>query len=515
MNQEQFKQFLYALQANQQKLIEHFSSQQQQSTHTPSMQNVPATNTTLLPQFEAFDTKKESFKYYKQRFENYLTMKNVFSDKKLSGQMLLNSTGAAHYHTVVALVAPKKPNEMSYDELVSTLEKHLCPKKNVLVAQHRFLSTYQSEKQSIAEYVAELRKEMSDCEFTCECQKSIDRIFLRAQFIRGLFDNSIREHLLQSDLTEFKDIVSKSIALEAAKIDSRELSSKLITTSSGCSTDVNKISKHNKIKGNTKQRHRSKSRQRQDSRKINIKSKIDYHRLGIGNLCLRCGRDNHIARDCRCDQAALKCKACSKTGHVQKVCTLLETKKNFVPAAKESTNQVQNEETYKLYGINKIIDIFDQPRMEGADSEKFYTTVLIDNKPQQFEVDSGAGFTLIPRKEFKKLQLNCQLQKSTIAFRSYTQQIFVPDGKARVQVKYNNTKSMEDMYIVPNEYEALLGRTWIRHLNVNLQELDEGKKISENQMEIKNINNIEDIIKQFPEIFEEKIGCVPNFEVHL
>lgn len=201
---------------------------------------------------------------------------------------------------MVALISPKKTSELEYDELVSKLEKHLCPKKYILVAQHRFLSVYQGEKQSIAEYIAGLWKEASDYEFVCHCKKPIDEIFLRAQFIRNLFDNSIREQLLQLDLTEFKDIVCKAIPLEAAKIDSRELASKLIATSqSGSSIDNNKITRQNKSEGNEssiKRKQRSKRWQRRDTNKSNSKSKIDYRSLDIENLCIRCGHDNHIAR---------------------------------------------------------------------------------------------------------------------------------------------------------------------------------------------------------------------------
>ena len=54
-------------------------------------------NVTSIQTFENFDPRQESFKYYRQRFENYLEMKNLFSNKQLCAQMLLNSVGAANY----------------------------------------------------------------------------------------------------------------------------------------------------------------------------------------------------------------------------------------------------------------------------------------------------------------------------------------------------------------------------------------------------------------------------------
>lgn len=112
--------------------------------------------------------------------------------------MSLNSIGAKNFNMIAALAAPKIPGELKYEELINLLEKHLVSKKNILVAQHQFLSKYQTEQQPIAEYVAALRSNIGECKFICpyNCRNSIADIFLRAQFIRGIQDNSIREQLL-------------------------------------------------------------------------------------------------------------------------------------------------------------------------------------------------------------------------------------------------------------------------------------------------------------------------------
>jgi len=138
-------------------------------------------------------------------------MKGIHTDKAHCAKMLLNSIGATHYNTLAALVAPQTPNMLEYDDLIEIMGKHLCPKKNILVAQHRFLSTYQNEKQSLAEYIAFLRRDIGDCDFVSpyECKISIAEILLRAQFIRGTKDNSIREQLLQLNVSTFKEIVKK------------------------------------------------------------------------------------------------------------------------------------------------------------------------------------------------------------------------------------------------------------------------------------------------------------------
>jgi hypothetical protein len=89
-------------------------------------------------------------------------------------------------------------------------------RKNILLSQHHFLSTYQAETQTVVNYIATLRRDVIDCEIisTCKCHVSIADIFLHAQFVRGICDNSIREHILQSEVHVFDEIVKETIALE-------------------------------------------------------------------------------------------------------------------------------------------------------------------------------------------------------------------------------------------------------------------------------------------------------------
>lgn len=77
MDAVQFAQMLNAFNTAQQNLLrqisENSNNHQQQQSGQPLQ--------TLLPPFEHFDATKENFKLYRQRFENYLTMKGVFQIK--------------------------------------------------------------------------------------------------------------------------------------------------------------------------------------------------------------------------------------------------------------------------------------------------------------------------------------------------------------------------------------------------------------------------------------------------
>ncbi|KAB0794890.1 hypothetical protein PPYR_11729 [Photinus pyralis] len=476
-----------------------------------------------IPPFEQYDAKKEDFKLYRERFENYLRMKEVFDNKTKSACLLLGSIGATHYQTINALVAPQKPSELSYDELITHLEKHLSPERNMLVAQHYFLSTYQSGKQSISEYVTELKKNLGACNFLAKCQctqeVSTAEQFLRAQFIRGLKDTWITEQLLQSNLTEFNEIVKKAIALEAARTDSQNLAK---TSTPSTNTSINSVipsregqftrrqsqnSQHNRKPDHN--RHRSSSRnyrQQSHQNRNSSQGRVNYRELGIDNMCLFCGRDNHTSKDCRVQQTNLKCTGCGKQGHVANVCisTLIKSKRDS--SAHNTTYNIDN------FSVNRIEDVYSS---EGDDTRKYYTFINVEGQAIQF--DSGAGFTLLPKDLFDKLNCKQKLKPSNLTFRTYTRQTFQPHGKVQVMVQYHNNQNptLEDLYVVPEGYDPLVGREWIRHLNIQLQEIDKQTSKKLTQIHSDYINSIESVREQFPNIFEQKVGCVPNVVIKL
>jgi hypothetical protein len=77
----------------------------------------------------------------------------------------------------------------------------------------------------------------------CECHLSNADIFLRAQFVRGIHDNSIREHIFQSEILAFDEIAKNVVTLGASKTGRRELSKKSATLMSA-NEEVNKVFKY-------------------------------------------------------------------------------------------------------------------------------------------------------------------------------------------------------------------------------------------------------------------------------
>ena len=115
MNAEQFQQILSTLMDSQQAMIDKI----QQLSGNPS---VSTNSTVFIPTFENFNAQKEDFRTYRERFENYLKLKNVSENNEFSKDLILNSVGPSTYKLLTSLVAPKSPNDLTYQELIKNLK---------------------------------------------------------------------------------------------------------------------------------------------------------------------------------------------------------------------------------------------------------------------------------------------------------------------------------------------------------------------------------------------------------
>lgn len=116
------------------------------------------TSVNLISNFDTFDPKDESFDIYKERLEIHFQLKDVFSNKDMCAKLLLQYVGSSNYSLLSTLAAPKNINDLKYEEIINLFQNHFCPKKNILVEQHKFLNEIQNENQNVTDFVAELQK---------------------------------------------------------------------------------------------------------------------------------------------------------------------------------------------------------------------------------------------------------------------------------------------------------------------------------------------------------------------
>ncbi|CAL9699707.1 unnamed protein product [Knipowitschia caucasica] len=111
---------------------------------------------------EPFEESGEIWTYI-ERFENYVLANEINEAKKVP--VLLSVIGPKTYGLLRSLIAPAKPGENSYDDIVKVLKGHFAPKPLVIAERFRFHKRNQEEGESVAQYVAVLKGLSEHCEF--------------------------------------------------------------------------------------------------------------------------------------------------------------------------------------------------------------------------------------------------------------------------------------------------------------------------------------------------------------
>ena len=212
-----------------------------------------------------FDPEVDRIVPYLERVQLYLLANQVEAETKVPA--FLSIIGGRAYGVLRDLLAPALPQDTSLERLVATLKKHYEPSKVVIAERFHFHRREQQAEESIAEFLAALRRLATHCQFGDHLEDS-----LRDRLVCGLCSESIQKKLLsEADLTLQR-------ALEIAQgMESAERNTKAL--------------------------------------------KQENWEVPVNNVvlkCHRCGKSNHKPSDCRFLQAT--CHSCGKKGHISPVC---------------------------------------------------------------------------------------------------------------------------------------------------------------------------------------------------
>ena len=127
----------------------------------------------------------EDWASYLERMNQYFLANDV-TDAAKKQAILLSVVGDKTYKLIRDLVAPKKPMEKSYKELVELFNTHLEPKPSVIVERFKFNSHFLCEGETAAQYLAELR----NMAWYCEYRQNLDEM-LCDQLVFGINDGKI------------------------------------------------------------------------------------------------------------------------------------------------------------------------------------------------------------------------------------------------------------------------------------------------------------------------------------
>ena len=314
-----------------------------------------------------FDTSKDSWTSYCERFQLYFLANDVEGAEK-QRSIFLTICGAATYQLIRNLVAPSKPTERTLTELIALVEQHHSPQPSVTVHRFKFNSRSQADGETVATFVAELRRLSEHCEYG-------DRL------VCGVRDTHVQRRLLAEAKLTYKKAFDLAQAAELAAQNARELQAPPIT--------VNAMQRASNASSNAS----SNERDRQQ--------------------CYRCGGTQHRATHCRFKD--FECRFCHKKGHLEKVCF---ANNKLTPLARSNRRpqrrpaqqvQVCHTEDDKQTATTssdtteaEAYSLFHTTRHQGP-AEPVMISVKVNRADTEMELDTGASVSIMSEATYRTL----------------------------------------------------------------------------------------------------------------
>ena len=387
---------------------------------------------------DEFRNAQEDWHSYVERLQQYFVANDVKTTDKQRA-VLLSCVGGATYQLIRNLLAPDKPTDKSFAEIVEAVQRHHQPKPSEIVQRFQFHSRTRNRGESVSAYVAELRKLSEHCNFG----ETLNDM-LRDRLVCGINDSRVQRRLLSEPQLTFAKALELAQAAEAADRHATELSK------ATPSPEVHAIStKDFSPKRGGAQRTIS---------------------------CYRCGASNHSADKCRFKNT--ECHHCGKTGHLAKVCR--SKQRGFRSRTKAKKGQTQ--QTHRVdaadTGEDESSDTpYSEPMFNVSGRElapPIVVTVDINNAKLEMEVDTGASASIISNQTYTQLWPEPQrprLQQSTKKLRTYTGEQLKLEGYITVEVSYGSQTQSLPLLVVAGNGPSLLGRDWMMKIRLDWHSL--------------------------------------------
>ena len=131
-------------------------------------------------------------------------------------------------------------DEMKLASVFERFSEYCNPRKNITILRHTFFTYRQHEGQNFHDFVTELKKLSSECEF-----EILHDSLIKDMIVCGTNDNSLRKRLLRKCELTLPKAISAGHAAEETRKHTREI------LKSNETIDLHKISKHSKSRSQT------------------------------------------------------------------------------------------------------------------------------------------------------------------------------------------------------------------------------------------------------------------------
>ena len=437
-----------------------------------------ATGPPFIGSLSAFDPSQESISAYIERVEVFFAANDVKEEKRVA--VFLSVVGAPTFSLLRNLLAPEKPTDKTLRDLTAALITYYEPKPLVIAQRFHFHRRDQQPSETIAEYVAALRKLSIFCEFGAQLDDA-----LRDRLVCGIRSEAIQKHLLSVPDLTFKTALEKAQGMEAADRNSKDLHA------------PGSVPVHHVRKPVSTSSHRRHPIRPQGSSSTSCPPNPE-RKVANTKHCHCCGKDNHHSHQCRFLTAI--CRACGKQGHIAKVC-------HSKPKAPAKTHALVVQEEPDPSPDTELHLFTLGSRTNNASSPPITVTLQVNEQPISMEVDTGAEVSVMSEQVFFQVFPHATLQPSSLQLKTYTDDSIPIMGETMVQVHYGHQSAQLPLIVVAGIRQSLMGRNWLQHIKLDWKRIAQVSNFKP--------SNPEALIRHHHQLFDSGLGTYSGGKVKI
>ncbi|XP_063627468.1 uncharacterized protein K02A2.6-like [Cydia splendana] len=452
-----------------------------------------------IGKLQPFDPSADDWALYVDRLEQYFIVNSVTDALKVP--TLITVMGSASYELLVTLCTPDKPSTKKFEVLKELMTNHLQPKRSIMAERYKFRQRIQKKGESLAVYVADLKKMTQYCDFKTELENN-----LRDQLVCGIADDTIRQRLFVEDALTFAKAWKLAVAMEAAEKDaaavdsrtrgtSKEVVEVLYASASGSGARRQGSSGTWRSNGATQVAGRSKAAPQAWGGRAQAKQAPVAGAASAGaprareqGQCRVCG-GNHDAATCKF--RVYSCRVCMQQGHLKKMCPRLQTgaRVHALDANEEDEEELLNEVQFNALSVGSL-----------SRYKPFMMTLDVNGIGLEMEVDSGSAISCISLECYQKLFNNLPILTPNLLVNFYAGGSLRPVGRITPIVKYKNKEMSLDLFVIDGGKNPLLGRQWLYELKMGVE------PFSCNKIDTKLELTMDSLISRYKDVFADGLG---------
>ena len=384
----------------------------------------------------AFDPSNDDWSEYIERLQHYFTANDILAADKQHA-ILLNAVGAPTCRLIRTLVSPAKVTKLSFAELVEKAQGHFNPRPSFIVKRFEFNSRCQGPHESIATYVAELRKIAEYCDY-----KDVLSDMLRDRLVCGTSNKTIQRRFLQETALTFDKALEIALSAEAADKDVKRLTTAAVDNHLPAEPIARMHDSPPEPPGQVNNKQ-VRSKRPQQSQRL---GKGQGHSHSPKQECFRCV-GKHSASTSRFKQ--YECHFCKKRGHLFQVCR----KRERGSASPEEAHHVGSDST----SVDEEYNLF---HIWSGQVGPYCVSVSLNGNPISMEIDTGASVSIISLEKFKSIRHGesiLELEQTPVKLQTYNGGRINVCGSTEVEVSHMGQTLTLPLVVTEGSGPALLG----------------------------------------------------------